>query len=154
MLRELQEKDTEGMLEWIKDPEINCFFQFDADSRNRERVLEFIRNINNDEKSRHYAIVDKDDEYLGTISLKNIDDKNNINLDLLASKTDGYTGADIENVIIESVENVFSEGKNRLTTEDITKVINETSSLSVIMKESIDSMTEEYKKRKFKNASM
>ncbi|MFQ8988038.1 MAG: AAA family ATPase [Intestinibacter sp.] len=82
------------------------------------------------------------------------DDKNNINLDLLASKTDGYTGADIENVIIESVENVFSEGKNRLTTEDITKVINETSSLSVIMKESIDSMTEEYKKRKFKNASM
>ena len=72
----------------------------------------------------------------------------------MASKTDGYTGADIENVIIESVENVFSEGKNRLTTEDITKVINETSSLSVIMKESIDSMTEEYKKRKFKNASM
>lgn len=76
MLRKLQPKDADGMLEWIKDPDINCFFQFNADSRNRQNVLEFIIHAEDDRNCRHFAIVDEKDEYLGTVSLKNINPRN------------------------------------------------------------------------------
>ena len=76
-----------------------------------------------------------------------------INLDLLISKTKGYSGADIEGVVKESIENVYSEGKEKLTTEDIMEAIRNTHSLSEIMKEPLKEMAEEYENRKFKNAS-
>ena len=74
-------------------------------------------------------------------------------MDKLVSKTDGYSGADIEGVVRESVEMAFAEGKSNLTAEDILHVINYTHSLSEIMKEPIDAMKKEYERRKFKNAS-
>lgn len=76
LLRQLKEKDAEGMLEWMHDPEIQKNFRFETDNRKLKDVIDFIqkaeiRPING--KSIHYAIVDEQDEYLGTISLKNID---------------------------------------------------------------------------------
>ena len=47
----------------------------------------------------------------------------------------------------------FAEGQSSVQTQDILDAIRNTHSLSEIMKESIDKMAEEYKKRKFKNAS-
>lgn len=70
-LRELKEKDAPLMLEWMKDPEVNQFFRFDADTMTIESCLSFIRST--DPSSQHYAIVDESDEYLGTISLKSIE---------------------------------------------------------------------------------
>ena len=67
-LRRLEEKDIPGMLEWIHDPEINRWFRFDADAMTEERVKRFI-DESFSEKSRHYAITNENDEYLGTISL-------------------------------------------------------------------------------------
>ncbi len=78
-LRELDIKDAEYMLEWMKDPEINRFFKFSLDSISIENAVHFIRravreNMENDEPSNlHFAIVNGADEYYGTVSLKNID---------------------------------------------------------------------------------
>ncbi len=62
------------MLEWMQDPTIACFFRFDAASMTEEKCRAFIESANRDQDSRHYAIADENDEYLGTISLKDIAD--------------------------------------------------------------------------------
>lgn len=75
-LRLLKEKDAAGMLEWMHDPSISKFFQFDAAGMSLEKVQKFIEDSLADAKANknfHFAIVDMQDEYLGTISLKNID---------------------------------------------------------------------------------
>ncbi len=69
-LRPLEEKDAPGMLEWMQDPNIACFFRFDAAAMSLEKCLAFIRTPSAD---CHWAIVNSRDEYLGTVSLKNIE---------------------------------------------------------------------------------
>lgn len=81
------------------------------------------------------------------------DDFSDIEIDRLVDKTEGYSGADIEGVVRESVETVFAEGRRKLTTADLTSAIQYTHSLSEIMKGPIQQMEKEYKDRKFKNAS-
>lgn len=74
-LRLLELKDADGMLEWMHDPKINCYFRFDAAGMTKEKVLAFIKHsieLAKERKSFHLAITEED-EYLGTISLKNID---------------------------------------------------------------------------------
>lgn len=77
----------------------------------------------------------------------------NIDLDKLAKKTSEYSGADIESVVKDSVEAAFVAGKDKVTTDDVLKIINETKSLSDIMGDEIKNMTEFYKNRNFKEAS-
>lgn len=74
-LRKLEEKDIPGMLEWMRDPDVNRWFRFDAAAMTWERIQKFIADSFT-EKSRHYAIADSSDEYLGTISLEDIDLEN------------------------------------------------------------------------------
>lgn len=76
-----------------------------------------------------------------------------IAMERLLDKTDGYSGADIEGVVRESIELVYTRGGSQLTTEDILSVIQNTHCLSEIMEEPIKKMEQEYKARKFKNAS-
>lgn len=76
-----------------------------------------------------------------------------IDLNLLAEKTAGYSGADIEGVVQDGIESVFASGRKELTTSDIADAIKNTHSLSEIMKDSIDNMVKLYEKNKFKNAS-
>lgn len=75
-LRKLEMKDRFGMLEWMKDAEIMSHFRLSRELTHEEKVKQFIEN-SFDEVNRHYAIVEDEDEYLGTISLKNIDKINN-----------------------------------------------------------------------------
>lgn len=75
-LRRLNEKDADGMMEWMYDAEIQKNFRFEAENKEKKDILDFINNAEItliDGKSIHYAITDFEDEYLGTISLKNID---------------------------------------------------------------------------------
>ena len=75
-LRKLQNKDAEGMLEWMNDPEIQKNFRFPMETREKEKVLHFISNAVTEPlegKDIHYAIVDEQDEYMGTVSLKGAD---------------------------------------------------------------------------------
>jgi len=71
MLRRLKETDVRAMLEWMHDEDVARNFRFDFLSMTEDRALNFIRNSFTDE-NRHFAIVDAADNYLGTISLKNI----------------------------------------------------------------------------------
>ena len=71
----------------------------------------------------------------------------------LVNKTDGYSGADIEGVVKDAVEDVFASGKDKVTTDDVLRMIENTHSLSEIMKEPLEKMNKEYEERKFKNAS-
>lgn len=75
-----------------------------------------------------------------------------IDIDELVEETEGYSGADIEGVVGESVENVFVSEKGKLTTRDILDCIHNTHSLSEIMKEPLEEMTKLYEERKFKKA--
>ena len=73
-LRPLQIKDKTLMKEWMTDSEVTKFFRFS--SYNDAKVTQFIENSLNDSLNKHFAIVDSHDDYLGTISLKNIDLEN------------------------------------------------------------------------------
>lgn len=73
ILRPLEQKDNIFMLEWMKDPRVNCFFRFNSDNVTIERITEFINNCPQDKYNYHFAIADDNDIYQGTISLKNID---------------------------------------------------------------------------------
>lgn len=80
-------------------------------------------------------------------------DVQGIDINELVSETEGYSGADIEGVISESIESVFVKGSGKITTEDILKCIHNTHSLSEIMKEPLEEMAKLYEDRKFKKAS-
>lgn len=72
-LRRLETKDSDKMLEWMQDSDINRFFRFDTNNIKKEQVIDFINSSLIDNSNLHLAIVDDTDEYMGTISLKNID---------------------------------------------------------------------------------
>ena len=79
MLRPLLEIDATLMLEWMHDPDINCWFQINFAEYTEQQAVDFIRKANEDNGDRtqyHYAITEDDGEYLGTISLKNVDKLN------------------------------------------------------------------------------
>ena len=71
-LRRLELKDAPGMLEWMHDTTINKNFRADFSAYNLEKVEAFISHSLTDQ-DKHFACTDEFDEYLGTVSLKNID---------------------------------------------------------------------------------
>ena len=77
----------------------------------------------------------------------------NIRISDLVAKTKGFSGADIEGVIKDAVETAFADDKNSVETKDILTAIQNTHSLSEIMKDALEKMKKEYENRKFKNAS-
>ena len=80
-------------------------------------------------------------------------DVNNINIDKLVDKTEGYCGADLEGVVREGIEAAFVNKQDSLTTDDIFKAIENTHSLSEVMKDSIKEMKKIYEDLKLKSAS-
>lgn len=80
-------------------------------------------------------------------------DLDSIDITELAEKTDGYSGADIEGVVKEGIENAFIKNCRTVRTEDIMNAINNTHSLKEIMGDSIEKLEREYEERKFKSAS-
>ena len=80
-------------------------------------------------------------------------DVRSIDIDSLVSETEGYSSADIEGVVNESIESAFVKGCDSLTTAELLECIHNTNSLSVIMKEPIEKMAKLYKERKLKAAS-
>jgi diamine N-acetyltransferase len=70
-LRKLEPKDAVFMLEWMHDNDITCNFQQDFAHFTIDEALKFIEDSYSD-TNQNFAVVDKSDEYLGTISLKHI----------------------------------------------------------------------------------
>ena len=71
-LRELKQKDAPLMLEWMHDPDVVKHMRRDFASQTIEDCLQFIQAANNSEEDLHCAIVNDEDEYMGTVSLKHI----------------------------------------------------------------------------------
>lgn len=76
-LRRLQEKDAPYMLEWMHNQNIQKCFQKNMLGMSLDDAINFCRSSEiketpTDGDTNHFAIVNQEDEYLGTISLKNI----------------------------------------------------------------------------------
>ena len=76
VLRNLKIEDAPFMLEWMHDENVNKGFQIDFASKTMGDCVSFIVNSQNDSENIHYAVVDSKDEYMGTVSLKEIDLRN------------------------------------------------------------------------------
>ena len=70
----------------------------------------------------------------------------------LSKKTKGYSGADIEGVVRESIEMAFVK-REPLTVEDVDNAIKKTHPLTEIMRDSIAKLTLFYRRNKFKSAN-
>jgi len=77
---------------------------------------------------------------------------NDINLSKLAKQTEGYSGADIETVVKETIENCFVNNKQP-TTADYEKVIKDVVSISEMLKKQIENYEKLKKELKMKSAS-
>ena len=82
-IRELKEKDADRMILWMHSDETKNIFIKDFANYTREDIINFI-NIKNSKYNINYACADNYDNYLGTISLKNID-YDNLNAELAIS---------------------------------------------------------------------
>ena len=77
-LRKLKLKDAPLMLEWMHDADVVRDLRNDFASKTIGDCRDFIKNSSNDKMNVHYAIVSNEDEYMGTVSLKNIDNQTNV----------------------------------------------------------------------------
>ena len=71
-LRKLEMRDAPLMLEWMHDPSVVKDLHTDFASKTLADCEAFIRNSSGTDRL-HLAIVDDADEYMGTVSLKNVD---------------------------------------------------------------------------------
>ena len=71
-LRQLKIKDVDRMLTWMHSKESKDIFAKDFNKYTKEDVTNFVK-MKNTKNNINYACVNDDDEYLGTVSLKNID---------------------------------------------------------------------------------
>ena len=83
-----------------------------------------------------------------------MNDKTNlIDLNRLAKETNQYSGADIESIVKEGIEQSFIDGRTELTTERLLKVIGATHPLGVVMKDKVKQYKDRFAEMKIKSAS-
>lgn len=71
-LRRLQRNDARYMLEWMHDDSVARYFKKDFSHKTIDDCLDFIADAQDETESIHLAIVDYKNEYVGTVSLKHI----------------------------------------------------------------------------------
>ena len=74
-LRKLKLKDAPLMLEWMHDEDVIRDLRNNFASKTIEDCRNFISNSAMDKENVHYAVASNKDEYMGTVSLKDIDSK-------------------------------------------------------------------------------
>lgn len=75
IIRLLNPSDADAMFEWMQDPKITQWLSFDVGDKSLDDARHFIaKAMLTDQKNKHYAIQTDNEkpEYVGTISLKNI----------------------------------------------------------------------------------
>ena len=72
-LRNLELKDAPFMLEWMHDESVVENLQANFAAKTLSDCENFIRSCADSTENLHMAIVDDNDEYMGTVSLKHID---------------------------------------------------------------------------------
>jgi diamine N-acetyltransferase len=71
MIRRLEYRDGDLMLEWMHDKDTARAFRTPFETFDMEKVKRFIDNSDTD-INKHFAVINDNDEYIGTVSLKNI----------------------------------------------------------------------------------
>lgn len=71
-LRKLKQKDAEKMFMWMHDDDVVHYMQTDFKSKTIKDCRDFIEAAQDMSLNMHLAIVDEDDNYMGTVSLKHI----------------------------------------------------------------------------------
>jgi diamine N-acetyltransferase len=74
-LRKLKQSDAPLMLEWMHDEDVVHFMKADFQHKALNDCERFIKSAQEDTKNIHLAATDDNDTYLGTVSLKNIDNE-------------------------------------------------------------------------------
>lgn len=76
LLRKLEFVDADGMLSWMRDVEVISGLHKEFNKMTIADCYSFIERANTDAgKNIHRAVCNDENEYLGTVSLKNIDDQ-------------------------------------------------------------------------------
>lgn len=112
-LRKLQEKDAKYMLEWMHDKDVVKYMQADFMSKTIEDCYNFINSSAIVTNDLHLAIIDDYDEYMGTVSLKHITEKDAefaITIRSIAMGT-GYSA--------EAMANIIDIGLNKMQLEKV-----------------------------------
>ena len=76
-LRDLELKDAPLMLEWMHDQSVVANLRGNFLGKTIKDAEEFIKLSRNKLQNIHLAIATDEDEYMGTVSLKNVDRDNN-----------------------------------------------------------------------------
>lgn len=76
-----------------------------------------------------------------------------IDLKKLAKTTDKYSGADIESIVKEGIEQSFLDGRVELDTQRLSKVIEATHPLGMVMKDKVKQYKDRFDQMKIKSAS-
>ena len=71
-LRKLEIRDAPLMLEWMRDESVVCYFRKDFAKMTMDDCIDFIQRAQKETENIHLAIADDRDEYMGTVSLKQI----------------------------------------------------------------------------------
>lgn len=74
-LRKLKLQDASKMLEWMHDRNVVQDLRTDFMSKTIEDCEQFINNSWEGANNQNFAITDENDVYMGTVSLKNINEK-------------------------------------------------------------------------------
>lgn len=72
-LRKLKQSDAPLMHEWMHDEDVVHFMQADFQHKTLNDCEKFIESAQEDRSSIHLAVADNSDTYMGTVSLKNIE---------------------------------------------------------------------------------
>lgn len=75
LVRELQEKDAPFMHEWMQDKKVVEFMYANFMDKTLDDCVNFILGSQKDSANLHLAVADDKDEYMGTVSLKNINNE-------------------------------------------------------------------------------
>ncbi|MGL4629528.1 MAG: SUMF1/EgtB/PvdO family nonheme iron enzyme, partial [Cetobacterium sp.] len=79
--------------------------------------------------------------------------RNDFDISKLAKSTEGYCGADIEEVVKLTLKKAFVNDKEQIDTENLLDSIKEIDSLSTILSDKIETLKKGFKKFKIKSAS-
>lgn len=72
-IRPLKPEDADRMVEMMRDAQTTRYLQIGGPDYTKETALRFISQTTDESRHLHRAVVDAEDVYQGTISLKNID---------------------------------------------------------------------------------
>lgn len=107
-LRKLELKDAPLMLEWMHDDSVICGLRGNFKNKTLDDCITFINNSVNNEENIHFALVTDADEYMGTVSLKDIDRKEqNAEFAITVRKTamgKGYSWYGMQEIIRKAFE--------------------------------------------------